>query len=188
MPPTGGESRPPKTRSSSELDPSFYQVLFEVGQMIDAKLADSRTRSLEDLKAALTPVHMRLDTMCERMGEGTEQFKAIDERFKEHSDTIENVQQILRERERECAIHKAALERRSKASGGTETKDKPTSGFRKAMTNIGLPLIVAILSGPLSIWAMLQLKMIAAADQTIQLPLHRPDSAPTPTPSSASTP
>lgn len=152
----------PRSRSSASLDPSMYQVLYELERRLDEKFTQSRQQNKEDIDSAIKPVYTQLDVIKDQLSSGRAEFDRVNERLGEHSDNIDNAMELVRKLEAS----------KSSQSGQTTTQEKALkakpkeSGLQKHLVTIAVGVATAMLSAPAVIWVMVQLKLVAFADQT----------------------
>lgn len=159
----GGESRsgPHSTRSNPQIDPMFFQLLYEIDRRLDERFKEAREQNKEDMKAALVPVSMRLDGIDKRLDEGKQEFKALWERGDDHSGRIDAAKTLAT-----TATATAAAATIPGRKPETALEKRRDSWVSKLGEKVILPLVVSALSIPAGLWVMLQFKLIAWGDTT----------------------
>ena len=158
MPPPPGEHS--RTRSNAEIDPTEYRILYELERRLNEKFSEARAQAKEDIASAIAPLYPRLEAIEERLSEGSQHFQEHENRLGDHSDHIRDVNKLIETHLRDSSGTRTALR------AAEVTKEEKPTLMSKLLVNLGLPLVIAILSPLLSIWVMIQLKLVAFADPT----------------------
>lgn len=157
----------PKTRSSADIDPRFYQLLYEFERRLADKFDEFRTQNKSDTEAAITaavaPIKVSLDNVTTRLDDAMTKLGEQATRLQDHTNRIHDVQTMLDEDRKKAAVEQVV----SKVTTAVVPPSAQAEGGFKWTTSIVVPLVVAVVGGPLSIWVMLQLKMVAAYDTSI---------------------
>lgn len=178
-----------RSRGEAGLDPNQYQVLLIVEERMNEKferqyekieknMIKAVTTAVEPIREQLTGMERRIE---KRFDEGNEKFKENDKRLSDHSDHLEansreirEAKALIEQRHKDCPLD-------SKGTGALTKKEKKEPLFtRKDL----LTLILTVLSPILTLWVLVQVKLIAFADTSSNSPVVQ---AP-PNPSSTTTP
>jgi chromosome segregation ATPase len=111
------------------MDAQAYQLLLEFERRLEEKFTQARQQNKEDTQAALIvalqPVNSRLDKIDSRMEAGDHKFTALERRFDDHSDRIQNVNDFAKDHKAECPMRhrgdettKMVSKDKMEASGG----------------------------------------------------------------------
>ena len=147
-----------------ELSGQEYKILYAMELRFKDMFSEAREQSKQDVSAAIAPIYTRLGSIEQQLEAGNQRFQEHTARMDGHSDIVDNVQKLLSEHLREASGTRLAMKI---AEAKSESKNEKKSGvLTKLGTSVGLPLLIAVLSPLASIWVMIQLKMIAFADQT----------------------
>jgi cytochrome c-type biogenesis protein CcmH/NrfG len=151
----------PTPRSNPQIDGAAYQLLYEMERRLDEKFHELRDQSKEDIKAALAPIFVRLDTIDgsveevrKRLAEGSQQFRDHVARLDDHSDRITVATDLARAKQAPAKQE------------GTAAVEKKGGWAAKVGEKIVLPIVIGAVTVPAALWVMLQIKMIAWADAT----------------------
>jgi hypothetical protein len=171
-----------RTKSNVELDPRDYKLLVELMDRLDAKFAEKRKETKEDIDAAiktgLAPIEATLTAVNDRLQKGEERFKEQDKRELEQDKRIDGQSDLLKDALSLVKSHKANCPV-AKSNQAQQTQQAQPSTLSKIGTTIVLPLVIAALSPLFAIWIMVQLKLVAFADLTTK-PLPAVPAATTP--------
>lgn len=176
-----------RSRSESGLDPNQYQVLLIVEERMNEKferqyekieknMIKAVTTAVEPIREQLTGMERRIE---KRFDEGNEKFKENDKRLGEHSDHLEANSREIREA-------KALIEQRHKDCPLDDKKGTSALTKKEKKEPLFTPkdlvtLILTVLSPILTLWVLIQVKLIAFADTSSNNPVVQTPSPPQPT-------